>query len=296
MKFERAMLFISSLVIPIVLFVVSPMWNSFFKDYKDVEYSLLSESKLVDVGVGLEGWPEIKILYKDEELKDAAFLIVKIKNTGTLPITKQDFQEPISMLFGRNDVVLGYRKVDSFPDDLVVSGTIHSGSLVFKPLLLNPGDGMVVEVLVKGGAKLDSITGRITGVASFKEAAEPLNEGLYLEYVSAVEKKGRSSHRKVLYISQVLCFFVAVVFLTTFLSSYIFKHDAGSAFLNKVSYLSRFLNYVCGLAASSLYAHSFSSPGGFLTVLNLLLPIVVSVFLVLIIKVVFNGAFKSGRV
>lgn len=285
MKNEKILTWTAIFLIPIALFLLSPMWMSIFKDFKNIEYAVLSESTITGLGMELDDWPEIKILYKDEELNDAGFIKIKIENNGTLPITKEDFQKPISIEFNKESVVLGYRKVSSYPEELTIEGNIEAYTLTIEPLLLNPDDSITLEIFVKGKIKLESLSGRVTGVNSIKEAVRVNREGLYIELIVEDTHIGISRHARIFKLNTLSLFLVATILLTASFVSKSFRMFNLKPSDDVIDKILGFLIYLSGLYVSMLYTISASElDNRYLDSLNFLSPICLSILITYLIK------------
>jgi len=95
--------------------------------------------------------------------------LIEIKNSGKLPITKEDFVTPLSFSFGDKATVLEAHIVKQVPPDLLASLAIVDSVVRLNPLLLNPADSVVFGVLVDGGRKKVRASGRIVGISRIKK-------------------------------------------------------------------------------------------------------------------------------
>lgn len=169
---EKIINLLGIIAIPIALFVLSPLWASRFVDTKELEYSVLDKRTMEDFVAGKDGWPEVKVLYNQQEVPRATFLTIGITNTGKLPIKADDFEGPLTILFNKPNSVIAERVVAKYPKDLPAELSIDGRGIHLKPLLLNPQDEVIIEVLGKDDFDLSFVSGRIVGVEPKKKNTE----------------------------------------------------------------------------------------------------------------------------
>lgn len=240
-------------ILPILLLLISPLWSSYFKGDKSLQYRITSHYQISGDTAEYNDWPDLKVLHIGREVIDANFFSIEITNTGDIPITKDDFHEPITFSFDEKSTVKGFRKIRSTPENLMVKGNPSESSLSISPLLLNPGDSFSIEIFVSGDSVISPPTARITGVSTLTETDESHSTGLLIEKVSSSDRKGATSHRKILRLNEYALFFFSVMYMSSsflflFLKRSLFK---GVAF-KMVSFIT-YLNYLTGTALSFLF-------------------------------------------
>lgn len=97
MDYKKLGLIFSSIILPIVLFVVSPLWGSLFTDKKELSYKTLSKRDISTSSSLSEQWPDIQISYLGKDVSKGSFLTIVIVNTGKIPIKSEDFERPITI-------------------------------------------------------------------------------------------------------------------------------------------------------------------------------------------------------
>lgn len=89
---------------------------------------------------------KVKVLYEGKPISDISLIKIKIANSGKVPIKSSDFDHPLFLNFeGR---VLSSEIIESNPSNIKTSVKNDSTSLQVEPCLLNPGDFIVISVLV----------------------------------------------------------------------------------------------------------------------------------------------------
>lgn len=134
------------------------------KKKKELSYQEVSSTPLIN---SLHN--KVKIHVDDQEIQEKLYLVVlKIFNSGNEPIKKDDFEKDSFIEF--SSTYRGVSKVfdaevsSTDPSDIQCDLYNHDygKELGFKPLLLNPGEGFTITMLVSKYDKI-SIKGRIVG-------------------------------------------------------------------------------------------------------------------------------------
>ena len=112
---------------------------------------------------------ELSIRFKGHQVKTLVLCTVTIKNFGTFPIKKDDWQRPLALLFPSNVEILDIRLPLTSPEDLgvEVSGR-EEKNIKLAPLLLNQGDGFAIEFLITEDYR-PTISARIFDVEKIEE-------------------------------------------------------------------------------------------------------------------------------
>lgn len=130
---------------------------------KRLSLEVISESVVASVQKGAA--QEIQIYFRKEPINNVHLLVLRLFNSGNVPITKDDYDESVSIGFGDSASLLTGEKTGASPLNLDVSWKIRENSFVISPLLLNQGDEMIFNCLVAGyladNLKVDT---RIVGV------------------------------------------------------------------------------------------------------------------------------------
>jgi len=139
---------------------------------KELSYEILSESRIVDLDA-----PPVKGLaasYHGAPLSKLSSLLIRIVNTGKIPIDTDSFDTDLWIPFGENAKVLHFNVTNRSPDNLVPDAVFDEGNLVIKPLFLNPGDEFTVNLFVAGEYETPILEGKIGGVDAFNHLAREM--------------------------------------------------------------------------------------------------------------------------
>jgi hypothetical protein len=106
----------------------------------------------------------LQVYFDRKPVTDAHTVFVHIQNSGRAPITVQDFERPLKIVFGGSQVLLAHT-VDVYPKNLDVKVLLEGEeSISLKELLLNPGDWILLSALVDGYRQAVDVDARIAGV------------------------------------------------------------------------------------------------------------------------------------
>src|SRR4051794_35191671 len=113
----------------------------------------------------------IKILFDDEEIQHVHLVEARIENSGNVPVTKGDFEQPIVIGLGDGATALTADVTETTPDDLRVEAKPDADQVKIQPLLLNPGDCMTLKVFVRNFQGKVQCHYRIVGIPKMDDAA-----------------------------------------------------------------------------------------------------------------------------
>jgi hypothetical protein len=153
------------------------------RSVKELSWGIVSQGRLVDVHDNMKG--RLKVLFDGVPRTDLKFVVLKIANTGNVPIEEHDFAEKLTLNFG--DPILDAGVAGVVPPDLKTQMLFGGRQLVLDPLLLNPGDSVSLKVFLgvpeRGGARGSSrvveASTHIAGVSRLRKSdtARPPRSG-----------------------------------------------------------------------------------------------------------------------
>jgi len=131
---------------------------------KEISYQVISDTPIISIGDELKG--RMALLVDGREVKEAWLLVVKIWNSGNVPIKRNDLDVPITLnVEGRT--VIDAEIQETQPNDLISPEYFHS-FLIVEPfaiklgsVLLNPKDSVSLKVLLTGPSHRIYVSGRI---------------------------------------------------------------------------------------------------------------------------------------
>ena len=161
MKFRADIaLSIAAVLVAVATFFASPLWNLRFKDEKKLQYSLV-RSPVTQRSLKSKVSADVYVQTSDgRRLVDPVVWSVSVENTGLVPITKGDFEIPISISVDKPGSVIRALVVDSEPAGIEPQVEMKGEKVVVEPLLLNPGDAILIHLLVHDDAKVTNVMTR----------------------------------------------------------------------------------------------------------------------------------------
>lgn len=173
-------------LIPIILFLLSPVWSSLFIDKKAIEYAISEKSSINGMVFNKADWPQIKISYDGKDINNGTFITITITNAGSLPIKTDDFESPLIIYSDHSESITAFRAIDKFPENLPVTLSIINEGLKLEPMLMNPGDRFSVEIFGSEDFDILSATARIVGIESIRKKEMDNLSGVYVRKVRQI--------------------------------------------------------------------------------------------------------------
>jgi hypothetical protein len=180
----------AGIIIGLVGLALSVLFHLRQRRLKRFSYQVVSQNRLLDVHKEITS--RVKISLDGMPIKDAHLVIVKILNSGNLPIPATDHERPICLQFGDQARILSCEIIDRNPKSLqspkIYVRDENQGNVTMEPVLMNGGDSISLKVLVSEiGNKVD-VDARIIGVKDIKELTNyrrhPLSETLSGSFLS----------------------------------------------------------------------------------------------------------------
>ena len=159
-----------------------------FKQLERKSFSYnISDTPIISINEKLD---DVTVTYKGRPVENLRVVIVYLWNSGNKVIREEDFKVPVSFCAtqtarGNSLVVAQIIKEPEGAQTEIIDHKVghHSYRTALKPILFNPGDRVVVKIIIAdyGGENLDvNITGRIAGVKAFKrQTYSNINPFLY---------------------------------------------------------------------------------------------------------------------
>lgn len=147
---------------------------------KSLEYDIDSITELLSVKDEIKGDLEIK--YKGSLIENVHLIIIKIINTGNVPILGSDFDDNLTIEFNEDATVISEEVIEKNPNDFEIFTKINMNSIELSNTLWNEGDYIIIKTLVTNFKKEIMLKGRIVGVREIKK----LMEGSIITYIGSI--------------------------------------------------------------------------------------------------------------
>ncbi|MFW5836903.1 MAG: hypothetical protein ACOCVM_02770 [Desulfovibrionaceae bacterium] len=108
--------------------------------------------------------PSLTLSVDGKPLEDPYLTTLVLRNTGNIPIIKDDYDAPVGIEI-QNDATIVQSRFQLHPEDMNTKVSHSDKALTITPSLMNPGDLVVIQVLTEGGEPEFEIEGRIEGIS-----------------------------------------------------------------------------------------------------------------------------------
>lgn len=153
-QFGGVLLALVAIVISIIIYFLQ-------RQKKALSYSLVSITNLLTDHEEFEG--KLQVLYEGQSAKNISLVILKFINSGNVPITSNDYERQLSILFGEDSKILSAVVIEMEPKNLGADAIVDHNRIRIKEILLNPKDAVTLKILASDFDRF-VIDGRIIGV------------------------------------------------------------------------------------------------------------------------------------
>ncbi|MBI6575925.1 hypothetical protein YA0001_05955 [Pseudomonas viridiflava] len=286
MDYKRLGLLFSSIILPIILFIVSPWWGSLFTDKKELSYKTLSKRDLYTSSSLSEQWPDIKISYLGKDVSKGSFLTLAIINTGKIPIKSEDFEHPITIHLSDSASVISAKVVELNPKNLDVK--IHStpNGLSIEKLLLNPDDGFTIQIFSSAPLQILDVTTRASGLPKLIELLPEDRSGFYVKYSSVLDI-GKTLEQNIFVIPLPVAILLTLILQIAFLFN-LWNFFLSTTKLSKVVYLclsaALYLLTLSGFKMTLIYIRDYNDSNKFVLIALFITGISLAAWLAVILR------------
>lgn len=136
--------------------------------YKELAFGVLSQRALLSVHSDIA--QRVQVSLDGTPVEHVFLIVLGIKNSGNVPILPADFLRPLSVTFGTSARLVSCTVSAQRPGNLGATVTQISDALTLQPLLLNPLDQVVLQVLVSAKNPIPEADTRIADVSTLVPA------------------------------------------------------------------------------------------------------------------------------
>jgi len=151
---------IAAIIIPIVLYLKQ-------RQKKVLSYEIVSDTPLLSVKEEIK--TKLQILFEGKPVQQVYLGMVRVFNSGNMPIEVKDYDCPITLCFGEGAQILTAEIVKTDPNNLRPSINVKNNEIVISPILLNRGDFLTLKILATTSCDQMVVNGRIVGVKEIKQ-------------------------------------------------------------------------------------------------------------------------------
>lgn len=152
-----------------VVAVVASFWIYWLqRQTKELAFGIVSSRRLLTVADEVSA--RVRVELDGRQIKDLHLIVYGLKNSGRRAVLASDFDRPLSLHFAPGQVVSAQLSSQA-PPNLGATISVTDAAVQLHPLLLNPGDQVLVQVLLSPGSPTARLDGRVIDVSHF----QPIN-------------------------------------------------------------------------------------------------------------------------
>jgi len=151
---------------------------------KRLTYKVIAKTALTRVGD--KGFDKITVRYDGVEIEDIYLTNLKIYNSGSIPIKTSDFEADISVVINKGARILEAGIKETSPPDLIIEPFLKDNKVNIRPLLLNPADYFIIDILTNSEPTPIIVSSRIVGIKRIVEYKEPVGLTFVLGLISGM--------------------------------------------------------------------------------------------------------------
>jgi hypothetical protein len=149
--------------------VVASFWIYWLqRQTKELAFGIVSSRRLLTVADEVSS--RVRVELDGREIKDLHLTVYGLKNSGRRAVPASDFDRPLSLYFAPEQVISAQVSSQA-PRNLGAKLLVTDSVVQLEPLLLNPGDHVLIQVLLSPGSPAGQLDGRVIDVADF----QPIN-------------------------------------------------------------------------------------------------------------------------
>ena len=132
---------------------------------KELAFGVVSSRRLLAVADEVSS--RIRVELDGREIKDLHLTVYALKNSGSRAVPAFDFDRPVLLRFLPGQVVSA-QVSSQLPRNLGATLLVTDSTVELKSLLLNPGDHVLIQVLLSPGSPAGQLDGRVIDISHFQ--------------------------------------------------------------------------------------------------------------------------------
>lgn len=133
---------------------------------KELAFGVVSTRRLLTVADEVSS--RVRVELDGREIKDLHLTVYGLKNSGHRAVPASDFDRPLSLHFALGQVVSAQIS-SQVPRNLGAKLLVTDSVVQLEPLLLNPGDHILIQVLLSPGLPTGQLDGRVLDISDFQQ-------------------------------------------------------------------------------------------------------------------------------
>jgi hypothetical protein len=160
-------------IVSIVLGITTIVLTIRLRSRRSLAYKILSETQVLEVKEQVS--QRIRVFYEDQKIKDLHLVLIGIVNDGNREIKKEDFVEPLALVFNSTAEIVDIKIEDRYPENLAVAYNKKAQNKLEIGLdLVNPRDWFILKILISKYSDF-GVNARISGVGEIEEYRPPMS-------------------------------------------------------------------------------------------------------------------------
>jgi ABC-type amino acid transport system permease subunit len=159
-------------IVGILLLIITIYFYFLQRQYKELSFEIISNTPILSKAKEIAD--KIQLLYDGKPVNNVNLIIIKITNSGNIPIIRTDYERPIAFYFDSKSKVLDAEVIKTVPDDLKIKLNTSNDKIILEPVLLNEADSLTLKIILSeynGAIRPDA---RILGI---KAILDKTNKG-----------------------------------------------------------------------------------------------------------------------
>ena len=129
---------------------------------REIAFGVISCRTLLSIDDEVSG--RVSVSLDGVSIRNLQLVVCGLKNSGTQPIRPADYERPITITFGDNAQILTLQTIREYPENIEISAESKGDRVAFAPVLMNPGDYAVIQILLSAETPRVRADCRISGV------------------------------------------------------------------------------------------------------------------------------------
>ncbi len=165
-QLPSALLALLALLVPIVIYLKQ-------RSIKELSFGLVRTQRMLTVADALS--KRVTVYFDGESVGDVHALLFALRNSGHQAVLADDFVEPLSISF-EGGTVLDASVTDLQPKQIAANISIEGDRVIFAPLLINPGEQILITVLLSAKRQKYDFNYRIVGISKLANVREAVRK------------------------------------------------------------------------------------------------------------------------
>lgn len=129
---------------------------------KEISYEIAQQTSLFSINEQVSG--EIQVLFNEKPVENLHLIVVRLHNTGNIPVVRTDFDQPITITFQDGSEIISAEVLSEESLDVMAEVTISQNEIAIEPALINGGESIKIKAIINNYREGVIVSARIVGV------------------------------------------------------------------------------------------------------------------------------------